>query len=379
MSAPQTPTPPTPKSGENAGGMSELLNSLVVATRDHERYGDSETLKRCLAAREAVDAAYAQCQRDAAAARAERDAELAKERRLWSEHNVRIVEATGIDVPVCGITPVEAVEQLKRERGELRQRVEQAEKATRVTIDECRRQGVSLGRSLANYAATMERERAERAEADAAAAQLQAQQWHEAFDRCNDDCAQLRRDAEAASKKHAETMRYHEERGRDLKRMLDAAEDKAAAATSELDAVADRIRDALIQRLALDPNECDAESSDPVDCIVSGVEADRARMAAVVDAAMLWADARMVMSQLRRGERRQRNGEYRERARFLAKTVRAARTAATVVAPAMEECLDCDGCGWYEGGATIQTTCTKCGGTGEITRTAAPSAGGTDG
>lgn len=168
-----SPTPPTPEPGGSADNMTELLNALVVATRDHERDGDSETLKRCLAAREAVDAAYDQFQRDAVAARAERDAELAKERRLWSEHNVRIVEATGIDVPVCGITPVEAVEQLKRERGELRQRVEQAEKAARVTIDECRRQGVSLGRSLANYAATMERERAERAEADAAAARAE--------------------------------------------------------------------------------------------------------------------------------------------------------------------------------------------------------------
>lgn len=42
----------------------------------------------------------------------------------------------------------------QRERGDLRQRVQKAEKAARVTIDECRRQGISMGRSLANYAAT---------------------------------------------------------------------------------------------------------------------------------------------------------------------------------------------------------------------------------
>ena len=51
-----------------------------------------------------------------------------------------------------------------KERGELRQRVQQAEKAARTTIDDCRRQGVSLGRSLANYACKMERGRAERME-----------------------------------------------------------------------------------------------------------------------------------------------------------------------------------------------------------------------
>ena len=52
----------------------------------------------------------------------------------------------------------------RKERGELRQRVEQAEKAARTTIEDCRRQGVSIGRSLANYACKMERERAEAAE-----------------------------------------------------------------------------------------------------------------------------------------------------------------------------------------------------------------------
>lgn len=30
----------------------------------------------------------------------------------------------------------------------------------------------------------------------------------------------------------------------------------------------------------------------------------------------------------------------------------------------VEYCDRCDGCGWYEGGKTLQTTCEKCGGTG---------------
>lgn len=36
-----------------------------------------------------------------------------------------------------------------------------------------------------------------------------------------------------------------------------------------------------------------------------------------------------------------------------------------------EYCLRCDGCGWYEGGPTIQTNCEKCGGTGVIAITKA--------
>lgn len=32
--------------------------------------------------------------------------------------------------------------------------------------------------------------------------------------------------------------------------------------------------------------------------------------------------------------------------------------------PTAELCMDCDGCGWTEGGETIQTTCAKCGGSG---------------
>lgn len=32
-----------------------------------------------------------------------------------------------------------------------------------------------------------------------------------------------------------------------------------------------------------------------------------------------------------------------------------------------EYCDRCDGCGWYEGGATLNTTCEKCGGSGVIT------------
>lgn len=33
-----------------------------------------------------------------------------------------------------------------------------------------------------------------------------------------------------------------------------------------------------------------------------------------------------------------------------------------------EVCMDCDGCGWTEGGKTLQTKCEKCGGTGEVPR-----------
>jgi hypothetical protein len=38
-------------------------------------------------------------------------------------------------------------------------------------------------------------------------------------------------------------------------------------------------------------------------------------------------------------------------------------------APTVVECERCDGCGWYEGGATIKTTCEKCGGTGVLRST----------
>lgn len=31
-----------------------------------------------------------------------------------------------------------------------------------------------------------------------------------------------------------------------------------------------------------------------------------------------------------------------------------------------ELCRDCDGCGWTEGGATLQTTCKACAGTGLV-------------
>lgn len=34
----------------------------------------------------------------------------------------------------------------------------------------------------------------------------------------------------------------------------------------------------------------------------------------------------------------------------------------------IEECRDCDGCGWYEGGPTLQTRCEKCGGSGVVSR-----------
>jgi hypothetical protein len=49
-----------------------------------------------------------------------------------------------------------------RERGKLRQRAAQAEKAAKTTIEDCKRQGVSIGRSLANYGYGMaERDKAE--------------------------------------------------------------------------------------------------------------------------------------------------------------------------------------------------------------------------
>ena len=34
--------------------------------------------------------------------------------------------------------------------------------------------------------------------------------------------------------------------------------------------------------------------------------------------------------------------------------------------PTTELCMDCDGCGWVEGGPTLQTTCRKCDGKGEV-------------
>lgn len=34
----------------------------------------------------------------------------------------------------------------------------------------------------------------------------------------------------------------------------------------------------------------------------------------------------------------------------------------------VEFCADCDGCGWYEGGATVQTSCEACQGTGIVKR-----------
>ena len=33
-----------------------------------------------------------------------------------------------------------------------------------------------------------------------------------------------------------------------------------------------------------------------------------------------------------------------------------------------EDCRDCDGCGWYEGGKTIKTTCQQCEGRGLVRR-----------
>lgn len=33
---------------------------------------------------------------------------------------------------------------------------------------------------------------------------------------------------------------------------------------------------------------------------------------------------------------------------------------------ATTECRECDGCGWYEGGRTLKTTCEACAGTGVV-------------
>lgn len=33
-----------------------------------------------------------------------------------------------------------------------------------------------------------------------------------------------------------------------------------------------------------------------------------------------------------------------------------------------EDCIRCDGCGWHEGGETIQTRCESCGGSGQVAR-----------
>ena len=38
----------------------------------------------------------------------------------------------------------------------------------------------------------------------------------------------------------------------------------------------------------------------------------------------------------------------------------------TEIIKVQEECDFCDGCGWYEGGITIMTTCEKCEGTGSV-------------
>jgi hypothetical protein len=34
--------------------------------------------------------------------------------------------------------------------------------------------------------------------------------------------------------------------------------------------------------------------------------------------------------------------------------------------PQYIECDLCDGCGWYEGGPTLETQCERCGGTGQV-------------
>lgn len=42
------------------------------------------------------------------------------------------------------------------------------------------------------------------------------------------------------------------------------------------------------------------------------------------------------------------------------------KTDNTLATPTPEYCDNCDGVGWYEGGRTLQTTCTKCGGSGLV-------------
>ncbi|MFA5153601.1 MAG: hypothetical protein WC554_13640 [Clostridia bacterium] len=34
----------------------------------------------------------------------------------------------------------------------------------------------------------------------------------------------------------------------------------------------------------------------------------------------------------------------------------------------IEMCLNCDGCGWTEGGKALKTTCKQCKGTGKLRR-----------
>lgn len=40
--------------------------------------------------------------------------------------------------------------------------------------------------------------------------------------------------------------------------------------------------------------------------------------------------------------------------------------------PDMIDCDQCDGCGWYEGGPTLQTTCETCQGTGKVRNPSRP-------
>jgi hypothetical protein len=76
----------------------------------------------------------------------------------------------------------DACEFWRKACGSLRQRVQEAEKAARVTVEECRRRGLSLGRDLANYAATTEKERADRL-----AAAITDHHAQKADDRCIED------------------------------------------------------------------------------------------------------------------------------------------------------------------------------------------------
>jgi hypothetical protein len=55
-----------------------------------------------------------------------------------------------------------------------------------------------------------------------------------------------------------------------------------------------------------------------------------------------------------------RKGEIRKHAN--------ASAAILAIAEKKEYCDRCDGCGWYEGGATLRTVCEKCNGTGIVSK-----------
>lgn len=50
----------------------------------------------------------------------------------------------------------------------------------------------------------------------------------------------------------------------------------------------------------------------------------------------------------------------------IATATKAAGATAMICSPTLRECDRCDGCGWYEGGKTLQTRCEVCDGSGVI-------------